>query len=230
MLASRIVALALAIVAAIAAPARADTPLPADVAAWLAKGDPYSADGTIGDLTGTGTQDWAGLVELTPAGDEHRYRLVVVFLQQPDGHYRLAAKTVAQPTDCGTSVCGVDGLDIQRHSVFIHWTMDWHGCHDQVSFQFKRMGQHWPLIGVVSGSTEMPYGVDENDDPRQGPTLVIGIDHNRLTGDAIVTQRKGRQAPRVTRLKLLLPPVDLDGFGDFGVPENKAFPALCGRG
>jgi hypothetical protein len=217
--------------ALIAGRAWAEPATPPDVQHWLATMASSSVESSaIGDLAGHGTSDWAGIVSVTAPGEERSASLVAVFLQQADGHYRLAARSTGQSSDCGTSTCGIDDLQIRRQSVLFRWSLHWHGCDDEVRFQFKRSGEHWPLIGVVSHSTEVPYGPDESGNDRQGPPRTVAVDHNRLTGDAIVTQRSGQGAPRVTRLKLALPPQDLDGFGDFGVPEHKAFPALCGRG
>ena len=210
----------------------ADTAIPAEAQAWLSSGsDARVENDAWGDLSGHGTRDWAGLVDVTMPNDEERYHLrVVVFMQRPDGRYRLAVQSATQREDCGTSDCQLDDMRIAKQSLFVGWRARWHGCNDAVTFQFRARDGHWPLIGVVTRSTEDPWGTDENDQPLSGRSLSVTIDHNRLTGDAIVTRRTDTGAARVSRFKLIKPVEDLENFDSFTVPVDKEIPGLCGRG
>ena len=208
-----------------------DASVPADVQTWVDAGSNGGIDVQArGDLTGHGTRDWAGVVNVTLPDDSDRWAArLVVFLQQPDGHYRLAAQSAAQPLDCGTARCEWGDLRIARHSVFVDRHFGWHGCSLDVTFQFKSKDAHWPLIGVVSDSDDTPYGLDANGKDREGPTYHVHVDHNRITGDVIATEKIGKRAARTVRAKV--PPIaqDLEGFDGFTEPSNDGVPKHCGH-
>lgn len=184
----------------------------------------------MGDLTGRGTRDWVGLVHVSSPADKVGGIHVVVFLQQPDDHYLVSAQTAGQLFNCGTGSCSINAIRVARKSVFVTWNWQWRGCSDEVTFQFKQKGSHWPLIGVVGRSMEGPYGTDENDNLREGPVHTMVVDHNRVTGDVIVTQRVDKRAARVTKLKIASPVQELGGFDGFDVPGGKGIPAICAPG
>ena len=101
----------------------ADTAIPAEAQAWLSSGsDARVENDAWGDLSGHGTRDWAGLVDVSMPNDEERYHLrVVSFMQRPDSRYRLAAQSATQREDCGTSDCRLDEIRIAKQSLFVGW-------------------------------------------------------------------------------------------------------------
>ncbi len=222
-----------------ATPASADDAPPPDVIAWLGtpSNDAVRA-GVDGDLTGQGTKDWAGVVHrLVPPAEAKAASeadpdarddplggwQIVVFLQQPDGHHRLAVASPPFSWDCGTSRCWMEDMHIARQSVFVQRIWQWHGCWDNVLFQFKARQGGWPLIGVNANSDETPYPDDG------GPSVSQVTDWNRITGDVVVTRTVGKQPARVNRLRIVEPPVDLADFSDFAPPYHPKLPSICGR-
>ena len=225
-----------------APPALADyAPAPPDVIAWVGTSSPDAISaGVAGDLSGHGTQDWAGVVHrVLPkpppnprAPDEPEDRIdtlggwqIVVFLQQPDGGYRLAVQSPPFSWDCGTSRCWMDDMHIARRSVFVQRVWHWHGCFDNVMFQFKARNGGWPLVGVKANSTEDPYPDDGSTDT---PSISQLTDWNRITGDAVVTRTVGKHPARVLRLRILEPTIDLADFDDFSPPRHAKLPSICG--
>lgn len=213
-------------------PTWADEPTPPDVIAWIgtASTDAIQAF-TMGDLSGHGTRDWAGIVrrpastaladadaEPDPLGGWQ----IVVFLQQPGQHYRLAVQSPPFSYDCGTSRCWMEDMHIERQSLFVQRLWSWHGCFDNVMFQFKARDGGWPLIGVKSNSDAVPYPDDG------GPTTNQIIDYNRVTGDVIVTRRTSPHPARATHMKIVKPLLDLADFVDFNPPTGEKIPGVCG--
>lgn len=230
-----IAALGLALVAT---PASADyAPPPPDVIAWLGTPSNDAVRASVeGDLTGHGTRDWAGVVHrLVPAAEAKAASeadpdarddplggwQIAVFLQQPDGHHRLAVASPPFSWDCGTSRCWMEQMDIQKQSVFVQRIWQWHGCWDNVMFQFKARSGGWPLIGVKANSDETPYPDDG------GPSVSQVTDWNRITGDVIVTRTVDKHPARVLRLRIAEPTVDLAEFSDFSPPRHEKLPGLC---
>ena len=238
LLRAAIAALGLALVAG---PAFADYAPPPDVIAWLGTSSNDAIQAFVeGDLSGHGTKDWAGVVHrLLPAaeakaasdadpdarGDPLGGWQVAVFLQQPDGHYRLAVASAPFSWDCGTSRCWMDQMYIERQSVFVQRIWHWHGCFDNVMFQFKARSGGWPLIGVKADSTEDPYPDDGSTDT---PSVHQLTDWNRITGDVVVDRTVGKRHS-VKRLRIVEPSVDLANFSDYAPPYNPKLPSICGR-
>ena len=213
--------------AVIAAPALAGGwPPPADVTAWIGTA---SSDAVrmaeMGDLSGRGTNDWAGVVRRASfdAGAEPLGGWqVIVFLQQPDGHYRPAAQSAPFSFDCGTSRCWMETMRIDRRSVFIEAISHWHSQFDHVTYQFKARDGGWPLIGVVEDSSGDP------DDG--GPSWQETIDFNRLTHRVVVTCQVDGKPARVTRHRLVVPQQDLTDFDQFFSGMDDGIQGRCRRG
>lgn len=223
------------------AAARAEyVPIPPDVIAWLGTSAPEAIQASVGgDLTGHGTKDWAGVVHrLVPPAEAQAASeadtvarddplggwQIAVFLQQPDGHLRLAVASPPFSWDCGTSRCWMDFMSIERQSVFVQRIWHWHGCFDNVMFQFKARNGGWPLIGVKANSTEDPYPDDGSTDT---PSVAQLTDWNRITGDVVVHRTVGKRPDRVLRLRIVEPTVDLADFGDFSPPRHEKLPSTC---
>ncbi len=230
-------ALALALVASQACAQEPATP--ADVTAWLGTASPDAVHAAAeGDLTGHGTKDWAGVVHRTLSAAELQAQAeadpdaredtmggwqVVVFLQQPDGHHRLAVQSPPFSWNCGTSRCWMDDMHIARQSLFVQRKWTWHGCYDEVNFQFKARDGGWPLIGIRSESSSTPYP----DDDGTKPSKMQNIDWNRLTGDVIVSSSQDWKHKHVKRLKISKPTLDLADFEDYSVPVEDSLPSIC---
>ena len=211
--------------------AEADTPVPPDVQTWLASGTNGSIEASAsGDLTGRRTHDWAGLVDvMLPGDDERRISRLVVFVEQPDGHLRLAAQSAAQPHDCGTARCEWGDVRIAKQSIFVDRHFGWHGCSLEITLQFKARGEHWPLVGEVSDSTDVPWGLDAKGQEQDGPTYAVHVDHNHLTGDVIAREKIATRRARTIRTRVPLRSADLENFDDFTEPSDPGVPEHCGH-
>ena len=221
----------------VAWPTWADEPTPPDVIAWIGtpSTDAIHAIAT-GDLSGHGTRDWAGVVRRpAPAArvdaeadvdarpDPLGGWQIVIFLQQPDRHYRLAVQSPPFSFDCGTSRCWSEDMHIDKQSLFVDRLWSWHGCFDKVLFQFKARNGGWPLIGVRSDSSEVPYPDDG------GPSTTQTVDYNRITGDIVVAHGTSPHPARTRRFKLVRPALDLADFDDFTPPSGGGIPSICGH-
>ena len=209
--------------ALLAGPACGEESLPPEIEAWIGSPpDDAVKLGVRGDLSGRGTRDWAGVVR--PASFDAKADplggwQVVVFLQQPDGHYRLAVHSKPFSFDCGSSWCSLKDLRIERHSLFVEWLSHWHAIFESGTYQFQPRDGAWPLIGMVK---------DTSDDPDDGgPSSQETISHNRLTGDVVVSCTMGGKPPRVRRSRIVAPRLDLADFALFHTDLDVDFPGRC---
>ncbi len=199
-------------------------PAPADVTAWVGSesSERFQVSET-GDLSGRGTTDWAGVVRRASAdvgADQLGGWQVVVFLQQPDGHYRLAVQSPPFSFNCGTSRCWMENLRIARRSVFVEWKLHWHNQFSTATLQFQARDGGWPVIGRRD---------EVSDDPDDGsPSWQQTVDVDRLTGQAIVTCKMDHRAKRTTRSKLPYPRTDLADFSDWFYEDSyEKLPGRC---
>ena len=134
-----------------------------------------------GDLAGAGRRDWGGLVSLQDPQIGSAARIVVL-VQQADGSYRVAAQGPVRSTDGGTGHYGIDQVRVQRGSLFVSWSWNWHGCGGGSTQQIKFYRNQWRVIGAEfrkANAVEVPEGGYDAGDSAT-------LSHNLLTGAVVI--------------------------------------------
>ncbi|MCA1576038.1 MAG: hypothetical protein LC794_01585 [Acidobacteria bacterium] len=171
----------------------------------LTHGNSLSVDAK-GDLNGDGLQDWAGVI-LREKSDLLRTSQLYVLLQQPQGRYRVAEKSLEEQI-AGMGCCWTEDLKIIRSSIYIQNNAKTAATMEAATHQFKLYKNEWRLVGVKI------YYIDHSTD------VATETDMNLLTGAVIEKNWKGENKPTAKRRqnafgRFLLK--DFNFFNGFGV-------------
>jgi len=142
----------------------------------LTAGNSLSADAK-GDLNGDGLEDWSGVI-LREKSDVVRTSQLYVLLQQPQGGYRVAEKSLEEQI-AGMGCCWTEDLKISRSSIYIQNNAKTAATMEAATHQFKFYKNEWRLVGVKI------YYVDHSTD------MATETDMNLLTGAVIERKWKG---------------------------------------
>lgn len=191
--------------------------------ASLPEGSAELGDRQYGDLAGAGRRDWAGVV-LMQDPEFGRAERVAVLVQQADGSYRVAAQSALRSTNGGTAHHGLDEVSIQRGSLFVHWSWNWHGCGGSSVQQVKFHKHEWRVIGAEitrAAAVETADGYDAGDS--------ITISHDLLTGDVVVRLKPADGPAETTRSRVKPERVLLDDSfdEDTGGVDGYSSYAIC---
>lgn len=171
----------------------------------LTRGSSLSVDAK-GDLNGDGLEDWAGVI-LREKSDVLRTSQLYVLLQQPQGGYRVAEKSLEEQV-AGMGCCWTEDLKITRASIYIQNNAKTAATMEAATHQFKWYKNEWRLVGVKI------YYLDHSTD------IATETDMNVLTGAVIEKKWKGENKPTTKRRqkafgRFLLK--DFNFFNGFGV-------------
>lgn len=159
-----------------------------------------------GDLNGDGLEDWSGVV-LREKSDVVRTSQLYVLLQQPQGGYRIAEKSLEEEI-AGMGCCWTEDLRIDRSSVYIQNNAKTAATMEAATHQFKLYKNEWRLIGVKI------YFVDHSTD------MSTETDMNLLTGAVIEKKWRGERSLSTKQRKKVFGRFllkDFDFFNGFGV-------------
>ena len=150
----------------------------------LTRGDSLSVDAK-GDLNGDGLVDWSGVI-LREKTDAMRTSQLYVLLQQPQGGYRVAEKSLEEQI-AGMGCCWTEDLKISRSSIYIQNNAKTAATMEAATHQFKLYKNEWRLVGVKI------YYIDHSTD------VATETDMNILTGAVIEKKWRGQNKPTTKR-------------------------------
>ena len=171
----------------------------------LTRGNSLTVDAR-GDLNGDGLEDWSGVI-LREKSDVVRTSQLYVLMQQPQGGYRVAEKSLEEQI-AGMGCCWTEDLKIARSSIYIQNNAKTAATMEAATHQFKLYKNEWRLVGVKI------YYLDHS------TGMATETDMNLLTGAVIEKKWKGENKPATKRRqktfgRFLLR--DFNFFNGFGV-------------
>lgn len=133
-------------------------------------------EGVWGDLDGVGGLDWAGLVYFKD--EEMRMRQIVVLTRGEGDGFVVSGRSEAMSADGGTGQHYVEGISIDRRSVFVDSGWHWHGCGGSATHQFRQQEGQWRLIGAEfqrhTARTDKDGGIDVGDEANISVNVLTG--------------------------------------------------------